>query len=127
MADVNRTNSAKLPLVEAVIIIALFAVISVALMSMYVSADRLRKKAVNTSEAMLCAENIAEKIKAEGRCKLPAGYDIDWNEVTSDPEFVLTVFYAETKGETGVYLQAEIVIATKDGEILSELKTATVI
>ena len=64
MADkYDKQKTARLPLIESVIIIAIFAVVSVIIMQMYLSADRIQKKAVNISKATIMAENRAEKFR----------------------------------------------------------------
>lgn len=48
---------------ELVIVIGIFAIISVYLLKMFMTADRLRGKAVATSKGLVRAESVAEYIK----------------------------------------------------------------
>lgn len=97
MSKYDNHNTSHLPLIESVIIIAIFAVVSVFIMQLYVAADRLQGKSVNVSKATILAENTVEKIKS-GEMVLPdflksdaavfkSGiiiYDKDWNVLSID-------------------------------------------
>lgn len=65
MSKYDNHNTSHLPLIESVIIIAIFAVVSVFIMQLYVAADRLQDKSVNISKAMILAENAVEEYKAD--------------------------------------------------------------
>lgn len=64
MSKYDNHNTSHLPLIESVIIIAIFAIVSVFIMQLYVAADRLQGKSVNISKATILAENTVEKIKS---------------------------------------------------------------
>ncbi len=59
----GQSNSFRAPLLELVIVIGIFAVISVYLLQMFMMADRLRGKAVATSKGLVRAESVAEFIR----------------------------------------------------------------
>lgn len=102
MSKYDNHNTSHLPLIESVIIIAIFAVVSVFIMQLYVAADRLQGKSVNVSKATILAENTVEQIKAgelqldpsdavildtagAGSAVMRPGYvfyDKDWNVVS---------------------------------------------
>lgn len=77
----KKNGSARLPLIEAVIIIAVFAIVSVAIMRMYVAADSLKGESVAISHATILARNAAEEVKNGGEYDYTRYYDKDWNEV----------------------------------------------
>lgn len=103
MASKNGNGSARLPLIEAVIIIAVFAIVSVAVMRMYVAADSLKGESVAISHATILARNKVEAIQS-GAELLPneaapgitlstsfgsplmqvSFYDSDWNMIEVD-------------------------------------------
>ena len=64
MAKYDNSAAVRLPLVESVIIIAIFALVSVAIMKLYVSADKLQGRSVNISKATILAENRIEALKS---------------------------------------------------------------
>ena len=126
MADkYDKQSTARLPLVESVIIIAIFAVVSVVIMQMYLSANRLQEKAVNISKATILAENKAEELKS-GKWDINTRYyDSEWNETSSESRFKLTCSVTEEgKGPYGAYSKVTIKVSDKDGEELISLNTA---
>lgn len=64
MSKYDGESTARLPLVEVVIVVAIFIVISVMIMSLYVKADHLQREAVDRSEAAIRIRNFAEEILA---------------------------------------------------------------
>lgn len=126
MSKYDNHNTSHLPLVESVIIVAIFAVISVFIMQMYVTADRLQGKSVTISKATMLAENYIEAVKG-GAEELPSNeqegdatddgtvnyvlYSEDWERLDAGvPEdfaraayFMLSVVDSVRSGETGTY------------------------
>lgn len=143
MAKYDKQSSARLPLMESVIIVSIFAIVSVTIMQMYVSADRIQGRAVAVSKAMILAENVAEGMHSEG--KIPelgisledaaelAGttvsvlYDKSWNVTGDDPDYVLSFTPTVQQGDTGVLVEADIRVAEADGGELASLKGAAIL
>ncbi len=59
----DNNSTARMPLIESVIIIAIFAIVSVTIMKLYMKADDLQQKSVMVSKATIMAENMTEAIK----------------------------------------------------------------
>ena len=129
MADkYDKQSTARLPLVESVIIIAIFAVVSVVIMQMYLSADRIQKKAVNISKATIIAENKAEELKAGSSDLDTRYYDDDWRDITanggdsSKAAFKMTCDTVEDISEIyGLLRVFRITVTDKNGEELISL------
>ncbi|MCR5331871.1 MAG: hypothetical protein K6E62_11910 [Lachnospiraceae bacterium] len=129
MADkYDKQSTARLPLVESVIIIAIFAVVSVVIMQMYLSANRIQKKAVNISKATILAENRAEGIRNGSESWTVMYYDSDWNELGSSSEYEKKAQFKmdcrlteEGKGPAGAFDIGKITITDKKGEELISL------
>lgn len=64
MKKMKRNHEAQMPLLEIIMVTGIFIVISGFLLQMFVSANKLEQDAKVLSQAVLCAENIAEEIKA---------------------------------------------------------------
>lgn len=64
MKKMKRNHEAQMPLLEIIMVTGIFIVISGFLLQMFVSANKLEQNAKVLSQAVLCAENIAEEIKA---------------------------------------------------------------
>ena len=120
----DKQSTARLPLVESVIIIAIFSIVSVVIMQMYISANKLQTRAVNISKAMILAENRAEEIKSGNLNTEPRYYDSEWNETQDESRFKLSCIVTEEgKGPYGAYTKLKIVITDKNGEELISLNT----
>ena len=134
MADkYDKQSTARLPLVESVIIIAIFAVVSVVIMQMYLSANRIQKKAVNISKATILAENKAEEIKNGSKDFSDRYYDSDWKELGSSPESAKKAgFKMECRviengdGPGGALDIYRITVSDKNGEELISLDASCV-
>ncbi|MBO7401860.1 MAG: hypothetical protein J6U10_02595 [Lachnospiraceae bacterium] len=59
----KKPNSFRAPLLELVIIIGIFAIVSVYLLRMFMASDKLRGNAVATTESVLLTQSVAEYIK----------------------------------------------------------------
>ena len=132
MADkYDKQKTARLPLIESVIIIAIFAVVSVIIMQMYLSADRIQKKAVNISKATILAENRAEELKAGSTDYLTRYYDNNWEEIApgeaesgKKASFTMTSSVTEERcGEAVAMTIFRITVMDKSGEELIALDT----
>lgn len=65
MTDINeeKTKSFRMPLIEIIIVVAVFAIVSVFIMRMYVSADKLQHESELMSRAVIELQNEAEIFK----------------------------------------------------------------
>lgn len=139
MAKYDNNAATKLPLVESVIIIAIFALISVAIMRLYVAADKLQGRSVNISKATILAENKAEALFAGA--ETPGGFrpgdkdyetpvseyfDKDWKTCAkNDAFFVMTTEITGTqKGQTGVLTDVKITVEVIEKEQLAQISTS---
>ena len=104
MSKYDKNSTARLPLIESVIVIAVFMIVSAAILQLYVCADRLQKKSVNISKATIAAENLTEAViagtfdihafepdqleadnaKHETAITAAAFYDADWQQTGQD-------------------------------------------
>lgn len=66
MDNNGKTKSFRMPLLEIVIVVAVFAIVSVFIMKLYMSADRLQRESENVSRAVIEVQNTAELIKGAG-------------------------------------------------------------
>lgn len=144
MSKYDRSSTARLPLIESVIIIAIFAIVSVAIMRLYVAADKLQQKAVNISKATIAAENLAEAVKADAI--IPAGsrpvyseaapgakytvnYDGGWQQLESqnadDAAFTATAeVTGGREGSTGTLSCFKVTVKNSEGEVLAEVESS---
>lgn len=65
MKRISKNNEAKMPMLEIVISVGIFTIISVFLLKMFISANTLEEDAKILTKAVLSSETIAETIKAE--------------------------------------------------------------
>ena len=130
MADkYDKQSTARLPLVESVIIIAIFAVVSVVIMQMYLSADRIQKKAVNISKATILAENLAEELKTGAGDIETRYYDNNWKDLGnngSEAAFKMTcsMQVENVNRSYGSFTVYKITVTDKAGEELISLDAA---
>ena len=139
MAKYDNNAATKLPLVESVIIIAIFALISVAIMRLYVAADKLQGRSVNISKATIMAENKVERLAAG--VETVGGYkpgDKDYETPVSeyfdkecksfghdDAFFVMTTKITGVKsGAAGALPDVKITVAVVDKEELAHIETS---
>lgn len=64
MKKISGSHTGGMPMLEIIITIGIFTAISVFILNLFVSADTLENRAMDTSKAVLCAENAAEAIRA---------------------------------------------------------------
>ena len=139
MAKYDNNAATKLPLVESVIIIAIFALISVAIMRLYVAADKLQGRSVNISKATIMAENKIEKLTAgvETIGSYKPGdkdyepisseyYDKEWKSCAKDDAFFVmtTEIMGVQSGETGALTDVKVTVAVVDKEQLAQIETS---
>lgn len=65
MKRISKNNEAKMPMLEIVISVGIFTIISVFLLKMFISANTLEENAKILTKAVLSSETIAETIKGE--------------------------------------------------------------
>ncbi len=127
-------NSIRMPMIELVIVIGIFVVISVFLVRMFMGTYRLQNNATDLSRAVIKAETIAEHIKntasiGEAATQLEMDsydstslnyciyYDDSWNQTKTPSVNIIVITSTITKGETGRMVSANIAAYTcKDVE-----------
>ena len=129
MAKYDNGAAVRLPLVESVIIIAIFALVSVAIMRLYVSADKLQGRSVNISKATIMAENRIEALKsgAEQVSGTEKVYlDKEWNSCgEADAFFSMTTEVTDrSNGKTGTLTDVRITVDVEGKEQLAEVVTS---
>lgn len=131
MENGGKTRSLRMSLIEISIMIAVFAVISVFLLQMYVAADSLQGTSVHISKAMVHAESVAETLKGSGsfedaistlgmqktqdELSYVLQYDKQWNPVSEDGSFLIIVDAALEEGSSGMMLNANVKAIKEDG------------
>ena len=129
MAKYDKGAAARLPLVESVIIIAIFALVSVAIMRLYVSADKLQGRSVNISKATIMAENRLEALKSgaeEVSGTEKVFFDKTWKSCSeADAYFSMTTEVTDRKtGKTGTLTDVKITVDVEGKEQLAEVVTS---
>jgi type II secretory pathway pseudopilin PulG len=141
----NRLHSFRMPMIELILVIGIFAVISVFLVQMFMGTNRLQSKATDISKALIQAETVAEQIKNSASIGETAKvfgmtsydnsafnyciyYDNDWKQTKDPSNNIVLVTSSIEKKENGRMVSAEIVAyackdvkSTKDREALVEL------
>lgn len=142
METEKKQNSFRLPMIEMVIILGVFAVISVLIVRMFVSTDRMSTKALNISRAVIETESIAETLKGRevsealfrdiGAVEAKNTddtyfiyYDKYWNvlkeEVKSEAKNVIVIHFTESISEYGDMNTYQITAyESEDGEQINE-------
>jgi hypothetical protein len=110
-------RASEMPMLELVISIGIFSVISVFLLQLFLSADTLEKKAVDLSKATIQAETIAEGIKGcdtmEEACRLlhvtplknstyEIRYDANWHVTSKDTKYGAAILPDVIETEYGI-------------------------
>ncbi|HHV13539.1 MAG TPA: hypothetical protein GXX75_25065 [Clostridiales bacterium] len=128
--DIDRSSrSFRIVMIECILMFGVFAVMSVVIAKMFLSADHMSKEAVSYSQAVIRAENIAERLKGsdsfetvlvelgmkkvvEGDRNLYQGYyGRDWEPAKDRGMYEITVDVEKTSGSLGNLEKAEIVAA----------------
>ena len=122
-------------MLEMVLITGMFAIVSVFLIRMYLSADRLQRRAVAVSTATIRCESILEEMKCYGMNRAllrlekvtfdedagcyVIGFDRQWQQVTDSPEYEIVICLKEENGlmcgTVGACEAGENSYTTKDG------------
>lgn len=114
----KKQNSFRLPMIEMIIILGTFVVVSVLIMKMFVATERIRTKAENISRAVLETESIAEILKgrevtSELFDELSAAkiektentyiiyYDSEWNDVVEESNHIIVIEHTDEQREFG--------------------------
>ncbi|MBQ9120146.1 MAG: hypothetical protein IJY09_08875 [Lachnospiraceae bacterium] len=110
-------------ILELVLVSGIFAIVSVFLVRLYMSANRLQEKAVAVSSATVCCQTLAEKLKVLGVEQTLAQYEtrqeeqyyiIDYDAAWEQTEEVCyQVAVAFTEAEEGLRF-AEVLAAEAD-------------
>ena len=135
----GQSNSFRAPLLELVIVIGIFAVISVYILKMFMAADRLRGQAVATSKALVRAESVAEFIRSGGTSvseiiksvcdefgatdengTAVIGYNKSWEKTDKKAEYMLKVTIGGNAD--GTYSGEVSVVSGKDDTEYCHLK-----
>ena len=64
MKRINSSKTSSMPMLELIIIVGIFAISSIFILQMFLTANTIEEKARDKSKGILIAENIAENIKA---------------------------------------------------------------
>jgi type II secretory pathway pseudopilin PulG len=134
-----------MPMIELILVIGIFAVISVFIVQMYMGTNRLQNKATDISKAMIQAETVTEQIKHSasiGETAKVLGmvaydssshnyclyYDNDWKQTSSPSDNIILVTSTVEKKENGRMVVAQVtayacsdVESTNDSDTLVEL------
>ncbi|MCR5585206.1 MAG: hypothetical protein K6F63_07230 [Lachnospiraceae bacterium] len=129
-------------MMEPVIAISFFAIISVFLLRMFASTEKIRSSADEVSKAviraeaameyMLAGEDTAEdlersgfgKLSADGREYMVKYYDKDWRETEKVGKYMMTIFTEDEKVGSGKFINYELRVSKvnefeNSGEIYS--------
>lgn len=141
----DRSHSFRMPMIELILVIGIFAVISVFLVQMFMGTSRLQDKANDISRALIQAQTIVEQIKNSASIGETAKilemdnfdnssfnyciyYDSKWNQTKSPSANIIIITSSVDKKENGRLVSAVIkaydcrdVEGTKDTEALVEL------
>ncbi len=115
----EQSNSFKAPLLELVIIIGIFAIVSIYLLRMFMVADRLQGKAGAITKSLVRAESVAESIRGGSFDSLESlkksiadkynmeelvdgslviGYSKSWKQIKNDETYIMVVKLNEENG-----------------------------
>ncbi len=120
-----QDHSIRMPMIELIIVIGIFVVISVFLVRMFMGTYRLQNNATDLSSAVIKAETVAEYIKntasiGEAAIQLQMEsydntslnyciyYDDDWNQTKSPSANIIVITSTITRGESGRMVSADI-------------------
>lgn len=110
-------------LIEQLMMIAIFAVVSVLCIQVFVNADKISINSLNRDKAVSIVQNAAESFKAGEDISLITNYDENWKEIDLFDED-----YKYRLETTCLYLQGaeeiHIKVIDRNSEILFEIKTA---
>lgn len=129
MKSFDKESTARLPLIESVIIIAVFAIVSVAILRLYLASDRIQQRAVNVSKATILAENEMEELMcgAAGSVSSVRRFDSEWNETGDETEAAFTVTAGVTdseQGTAGTLEKVYVLVTAADNEELARIESS---
>ena len=116
MGSEKKHSTFRLPMVEMIIIIGIFSVVSLLIVKMFVSTDKLQAKAVNISRAVMEAESLAELIKGSKATDILQDigarqledhngyvlfYDKEWNQVEEENSNLIMIEYEAIPDDYG--------------------------
>ncbi len=127
---------------EPVIAVAFFAIISVFLLKMFASTEKMRSSAEDTSKAVIRAESVMESVlasergdglyknlgfhnvNADGRTFLVKYYDKDWNECEEVGKYMITMVVTDEETGNGKIERYDVNVSKvnlfdKSGELFS--------
>lgn len=127
MKKIKEFRSPGMPLLEIMIVIGMFSVISVFILQLFLSADTMKEKARDTSKAVILAENAAEAVKGsasfeeaavrigikkerEADAWYAAYYDSDWKPAEEKDIYCLAVVPSMTAEAAGTTIYADIYV-----------------
>lgn len=121
----DKSRSFRMPMIELILVIGIFAVISVFIVQMYMGTNRIQNKATDISKAMIQAETVTEQIKHSasiGETAKVLGmvafdntahnyciyFDNNWKQTSSPSENIILVTSTVEKKENGRMVSAQI-------------------
>lgn len=122
----KQTKSAfRMPMIELIIVIGVFALLSVFLVQMFMGTNRLQKRSTDISKALICTQTIAEQIKHTASIGETAEkfqmiaydntslnyciyYDKDWKQTSLPSDNLILVQSMITHEKTGRMVSAVI-------------------
>lgn len=128
MKKKNRSHASGMPMLEMVITIGIFTIISAFVLKLFVSADSLKTRAAETGKAVMCAENAAEAIKGSksideaalllGLREKDGGYvgyyNSKWEVVESADSYSLIINPIVASQGNGIMISADISVKRLD-------------
>ncbi len=139
---IKSRSGIMLPVVELVIAIGLFAVISVFILRFFTSANAMSKNADDISKAVIKAESVLELAKAlsfedaaaefgasvletaDGK-QMEASYDKEWKNTRENPSYLLKVTEKTEQLSNGIMYNYHVAVAknvSEDAVVLVELE-----
>lgn len=127
MKKIKEFRSSGMPLLEVIIAIGMFSVISVFILQLFLSADTMEAKARDISKAVILAENAAEAVRGsasfedaavriglrkerEADAWYAAYYDSDWNPAEEKAAYCLAVVPSMTAEAAGTTTYVDIYV-----------------
>lgn len=131
MEDEKKFNAFRIPMIELMTIIGIFSVVSVLIVQMFLSTDKMQARAINISRGVLEAESLAESIKGSDDsnilqilgAKVWEGkensytlfYDKEWNPVDVENSNLIIIEYESVLDDIGT-LDTYRIIAYAEGK-----------
>lgn len=107
--ETTKSSSFRMPMVELIIIIGTFVIISALLVKLYMGTNNLQKKAQNLSKATIQAEMLAETFKNSADITDTCIYfDQDWNETLEPSKHKIMVCTDMKETQSGRMVTAQI-------------------